>query len=187
MRRLLVVGVVPACVLACKGLTSVAASYDNVTAVLTVYPINGSAPGAPTAIGLFAGAPTHADQAFAYDLAFDLDTSGNVVLIPPRQLATLLSSPYSVGLQVVPGSFVALDHAPKSGYTVDSLLVVPLHTVVAIESHDFGRCQFAIKGQSYFSKLVVDSINPTTKRISATVTVDRSCGFYSFANGKPTD
>jgi len=185
--RLLIVGAAVAGVSACKGLTSVAASFDNVTEALTVYAINGSPPGAPTAISLFTGSPLHADQAFAYDLAFDLDTSGKVVLIPARQLATQLSSPYSVGLQVVPDSFAALTRAPKSGYTVDSLLVVGAHTVVAIESHDLARCQFAIKGQSYFSKLVVDSINLEQRKISATVTVNLNCGFTSFAAGRPQD
>jgi hypothetical protein len=185
--RLLLVGAAITGVSACKGLTSVSASFDNVTEALTVYPINGSPPGAPTALSLFAGSPSHADQAFAYDFAFDLDTSGRVVLIPARQLATQLSSPYSVGLQVVPGSFAALDRAPKSGYTVDSLLVIEAHMVVAIESHDVARCQFAIKGQSYFSKLIVDSINLELRKISATVTVNRNCGFTSFADGRPQD
>src|SRR5258708_395169 len=187
VRGPLVAAAAVAAVAACKGLTSVAASYDNGTAAVAVYPINGSPPGAPTAISPFGVLPTPADQAFAYDLAFDLDTSGKGGLIPAPQLATQLSNPYSVGLQVVPDSFAALKHAPKSGYTVDSLLVVPLHAVVAIESHDIGRCQFAIKGQSYFSKLVVDSINRALSKIFTTVTVNRSCGFYSFADGKPTD
>ncbi len=186
-RRLLVATAAVASLAACKSLTSVSASFDNVTAILVVYAINGSPPGSPTAISLFAGLPSHADQSFAYDFAFDLDTSGKVVLIPARQLATQLSSPYSVGMQVVPGLFAALTRAPKDGYTVDSLLVVAAHSVVAIESHDTGRCQFAIKGQSYFSKLVVDSINVAQRKISATVTVNRNCGFSSFADGRPTD
>lgn len=187
IRRLFIAAPAVAGLFACKSLTAVSASFDNVTEALSVYPINGSPPGAPTAISLFAGSPTHADQSFAYDFAFDLDTIGRVVLIPARQLATQFSTPYSVGLQVVPDSFVALTRAPKSGYTLDSLLVITAHTVVAIESHDISRCQFAIKGQSYFSKLVVDSINLTTRKISATVTVNRNCGFTSFADGRPQD
>lgn len=187
IRRLLVASVAVAGLSACKSLTSVEASFDNVSAALSVYAINGSPPGAPTAISLFSGFPAHADQAFAYDFAFDIDTTGKVVLIPARQLATQLSTPYSVGLQVVPGLFAAVDRAPKSGYTLDSLLVVGVHTVVVIESHDFSRCQFAIKGQSYFSKLVVDSINLAKRQISATVTVNRNCGFTSFADGRPKD
>src|SRR5207249_1344815 len=129
------------------------------------------------------GIPRHADQAFAYDLAFDLDTAGRVVLIPARQLATGFSNPYSVGLQKVTGSFGSVDRAPKSGYTVDSLLVIIPGSVVVIESHDAARCGFAIKGQTYFSKLIVDSIDVATRRIHATVAVNRNCGFYSFAAG----
>ena len=47
--------------------------------------------------------------------------------------------------------------------------------------------RLAIKGQSYFSKLVVDSIDLTTRKISTTITVNRNCGFRSFAEGKPKD
>lgn len=186
-RRLMAAGAAVAGLFACKGLTSIDASFDNATQAVSFFAINGSPPGAPTAMGLFAGFPLHADQAFAYDLAFDLDTSGKVVLIPARQLATQVSAPYSVGLQIVPGEFLAIARAPKSGYTVDSLLVVGVRTVVVIESHDVARCGFAIKGQSYFSRLVVDSVDLKTRKISTTITVNRNCGFYSFADGKPKD
>ena len=97
LRRLLCVAAGVAAVSACRGLTSIDASFDNVSDTLSFFAINGSPPGAPTAINLFTGVPSHADQAFAYDLAFDIDTAGNVVLIPARQLATQFSNPYSVG------------------------------------------------------------------------------------------
>jgi hypothetical protein len=185
--RLIVVGAAIAALSACKDLTSVDASFENVHDTLSFYGINGSPPGAPTAVNLFSGIPYHADQTFAYDLAFDIDTAGKVVLIPARQLATQFSSPYSVGLQSVPGTFAGLDHAPKGGYVVDSLLAVGVGTVVVVESHDAARCGFAIKGQSYFSKLVVTSIDLTTRKISTIIAVDRNCGFRSFAEGKPKD
>jgi hypothetical protein len=172
---------------ACSGLTSIDASFENVTDTVAFYPLNGSLPGAPTAMAFFNLIPTHADQGFAYDIAFDVNASGKVVLIPPRQLASQLANPYSVGLQTVTGTFAALTRAPKEGYTVDSLLVVSPGTVVAIESHDVVRCGFAIKGQSYFSKLIVDSIVGAERRIFTTLTVNRNCGFYSFADGKPKD
>lgn len=187
MRRLVAVGAAVAAVTACKGLTSIDASFDNVSDTLSVFALNGASPAAPTAINLFTGIPQHADQAFAYDLAFDIDTAGRVVLIPARALATQFSSPYSVGLQKVAGSFGSVDRAPKSGYTADSLMVIGLGNVVVIESHDAARCGFAIKGQSYFSKLVVDSVDVASRRIHALVFVNRNCGFYSFATGKPKD
>lgn len=187
LRRLLVASAAIGALVACSSLTSIDASFENFTDTVAFFPINGSLPGAPTAMSLFNGVPTHADQGFAYDFAFDLDASGKVVLIPPRQLASQLANPYSVGLQVVTGPFAALTRAPKNGYTVDSLLVVTPGTVVAVESHDLVRCGYAIKGQSYFSKLVIDSVVGADRRIFARATINRNCGFYSFADGKPKD
>lgn len=185
--RLVVVGASIAALVACSGLTSVDASFDNVSDTLAFYAINGSPPGAPTAVALFARLPYHADQGFAYDLAFDINANGKVVLIPARQLASQFANPYSVGLQVIPGTFAALDRAPKDGYTPDSLLVVGVGALVAIESHDAARCGFAIKGQSYYSKLVVDSVQLPARKIFTTIAVNRNCGFRSFAAGRPKD
>lgn len=172
----------------CKGLTSIDASFVNTTDSLDFYPLNDAAPGAPTAIDLFSQIHERADQNFAYDIAFDLTPDGRVLLIPSRALATGFSSPYSVGLQKIPNvAFAAVDRAPKDGYVVDSTLAVGIGTTVVIESHDFTRCASSIKGQSYFSKLVVTAIDSTTRKISTIVEVNRNCGFRSFADGKPTD
>ncbi len=172
---------------ACSNLTSIDASFPNFTDTTDFFAINGSPPGAPNTINLFSGAAARADQGFAYDLAFDIDASGRAVLIPARALATQFSNPYPVGLQVVPGTFAALNEAPKNGYTLDSTLAVSVGTVVAIESHDAATCQFAIKGGSYFSKLVVTAIDVPNRRISTILTVNRNCGFRSFADGLPKD
>jgi len=191
VRRLVAVGSAIAAmagISACRGLTSVEASFDNVSDSLDFYAINGAPPGAPTAINLYSGIASHANQVFAYDIAFDINAAGSVVLIPARLLATQFSTPYSVGLQRVAGtSFSALDHAPKDGYVVDSVLVVGVGAVVAIESHDAARCGFAIKGQTYFSKLVITSVDLTTRKIGTKIGVDRNCGFRSFADGRPKD
>src|SRR3954471_9939091 len=93
-----------ASVTACKGLTSIDASFDNVTDTLEFYPLNGSPPGAPTAINLFSGIRERADESFAYDLAFDVTADGHVLLIPARALAGGFAAPYSVGLQKIPSA-----------------------------------------------------------------------------------
>jgi hypothetical protein len=177
-----------ASVSACKGLTSIDASFDNITDTIDFYPINGSPPGAPTAIKLFSGVPQRADESFAYDVAFDLTSAGEVQIIPARALASGFASPYSVGLERIPNTdFDAVGSAPKSGYTNDSTMTVGPGTVVVIQSFDVNTCAISIKGQSYFSKLVVTSVDPATKKIRTVVEVNRNCGFRSFAEGKPKD
>jgi hypothetical protein len=53
-------------------------------------------------------------------IAFDIDKDGHPVIIPARALATTFSSPYSVGLQKVTGSFESVLDAPKDGYRPDT-------------------------------------------------------------------
>jgi hypothetical protein len=173
---------------ACSGLTSIDASFENVTDTVDFYPINDSPPGAPTAISLFTGLRARADQSFSYDLAFDLTPEGAVKLIPARALASAFGGANSVGLQKISDApFSTVVRAPKDGYVVDSTMTVGPGTVVVIQSFDLARCGGAIKGQSFFSKIVVKSVDPATRKISTVLTIDRNCGFRSFAEGKPKD
>ncbi|HEY6219992.1 MAG TPA: hypothetical protein VIV65_08035 [Gemmatimonadaceae bacterium] len=172
----------------CKDLTSIDASFDNVTDSLDFFMLNNSPIGTETAINLFTGHRLRADETFAYDIAFDMDSLYRIRIIPVRALATTHSSPYSVGLQKLTGaSFAQVTDAPRTGYVADSVITVTVGDVVAIESHDVTRCGFAIKGSSYFSKLVVTSIDTAVKKISTVIEVNRNCGFHSFAEGKPKD
>lgn len=184
-RRFLAGALAVLSIAACKEFTSVDASYANITDSQTLYALNGSPPGSANAVNLFSGAVFRADQRFGYDIAFDIDATGRVLIIPSKALATSFSGPYSVGLQTVPGSFEALLEAPTDGYRVDTALVVAKGGVVAIESHDLGTCAAAIKGNSYFSKLVVTDVDPVSRKIDVTITVNRNCGFRSFAAGIP--
>jgi hypothetical protein len=187
LRQLVAAGAAVASLAACKELTSIDASFPNVTESATLYTINGSPPGTPTAVNLFSTSIFRADQGFSFDVAFDMNAAGDVLLIPPRQLSSGFSAPYSVGLQVVPGPFEGVASAPKDGYRADSVLTVRKGAIVVVESHDTGNCAYAIKGQSFFSKIVITEVNTDLRQISVTMTVNRNCGFRSFAAGIPKD
>ena len=172
---------------ACKGLTSIDASFQNVTASDTVFALNGGPPNGVNTIKFFDGVVLHANQGFAFDVAFDLDASGNVVIIPVKAVSTTFpNTAYSVGLQRVTGSFPSVLEAPKDGYRADTAMTVGIGQTIVAESRDvIGVCAFSLKGQSYYSKLVIDEVDPLLKRIVFTVTVNRNCGFRSFAPGIP--
>jgi hypothetical protein len=172
---------------ACKELTEIDASYANVTATDTAYALNGSPPNAPNSIKFFDGIVDHADQGFAFDVAFDIDASGNVKVIPARALATSFTGPYSVALQKSDKAFAALLEAPKDGYKADTTVVLGAGETVIAESRDNQACQFSLKGQAYYSKIVIDEIDLPKRRIVFTVTVNRNCGFRSFEPGIPRD
>lgn len=175
-------------VAACKGLTTIDASLQNQTGTDTVYALNGGPPGAPNAFRFFLGIPVRADVSFGFDVAFDIDQNGDVVVIPVRALATNFSNPYSVALQTVPGAFETILQAPKDGYRPDTSTTIAVGQTIVAESRDFfGVCLNSLKGQSYFSKLFVKEVDPTQRRIVFLVTVDRNCGFRSFAPGFPEE
>ena len=188
--RILAVIAVAATVAGCKGLQAIEPSFQNVTASDTVYALNGSPPGAPTSLNFFQGLVDRADQGFGFDVAFDIDQTGNVVIIPVRALATTFTNPYSVALQKVSGPFEAVAKAPENGYRPDTAMVVLVGETIVAESRDNangGTCSFSLKGQAFYSKLVVTEVDLDKRRIAFTVTVNRNCGFRSFAPGFPDD
>ncbi|HET9424835.1 MAG TPA: hypothetical protein VFO55_05640 [Gemmatimonadaceae bacterium] len=174
---------------ACKELTSIDASFQNVTIADTVYSLNGSPPAAHNAIKLFDLATRRADQGFSYDIAFDIDAAGNAVIIPARAVATNFSSPYSVALLAVPGTFESVLSAPEDvDYRPDTATTIPVGQIMIIESRDnAGMCLYSLKGSSYFSKLVITHVDPVKRTLGFTATINRNCGFRSFEPGIPRD
>jgi len=172
---------------ACGDFTGVPASLPTVTTTGTVYAINGAPVGAPTAFHMFSGTLLPANASFVFDVAFDLDATGNAILLPQRTVATGLTSTHTVSLQKVAGQFDALTSAPKSGYRADTALVVPINQVVAIQSSDPNACGVSLTGSTLYAKLVVTAIDRAAKQLTVLYTVDPNCGFFSFASGLPKD
>lgn len=172
---------------ACGDLTGVPASLPTLTDSGTVYALNGAPPGAPTALHVYSGTLLPATAAFVFDVAFDIDTAGHVLMIPQRVVATGLSSSHSVGLLSVSGDFDALTSAPKSGYRADTTLITKPGQVVAIQSSDPNACSISLTGSTLYAKVVVTAIDVVQKTLSVRFAVDPNCGFVSFASGVPKD
>jgi hypothetical protein len=172
---------------ACGDLTGVPASLPTVTQTGTVYAINGAPVGAPTALHVFSGTLLAANASFIFDVAFDIDASGNAVVLPQRAVATGLTATHTVSLQKVSGDFDALTSAPKSGYHADSAIVTSLNQVVVIQSSDPNACGVSLTGSTLYAKLVVTAIDRAARQLTVLYTVDPNCGFVSFAAGLPKD
>ena len=173
--------------LACGDFTGVPASLPTLTDSGTVYALNGAPAGAPTALHFFAGQLVPADANFLFDIAFDIDSSGRVVYMPQRVVASALATTHSVGLRTMPDSFEAVTSAPKSGYRADTALVAARNIVVVAQSNDPNTCGISLTGSSIYAKIVVTSVDPATRQLKVRFTVDPNCGFVSFAPGIPKD
>ena len=183
----LIAAVLSVAALACSDFTAVPASLPTITDSGTVYALNGAPPGAPTALHFFAGQLVPADANFLFDVAFDIDSSGKVVYMPQRVVASALAPTHSVGLRTAPDSFDAVTSAPKSGYRADTSLVTAPNVVVLAQSTDANTCGVSLTGSSIYAKIVVTGVDLATRQLKVRYTVDPNCGFVSFASGIPKD
>jgi hypothetical protein len=170
----------------CKDLTQPKAQLSIFGDSTTVYALNGAPPGAPTALYMFTGQPVAADASFRFDVAYDIDPTGAIVLLPVRAVGNgLASSPHRVGLLISTEPFDAINEAPKSGYRYDSSTVVRVGQAVLVQSADPIACATSLFGTTIYGKLVVDSINRSTRRLHTRYRVDPNCGFVSLGTGIP--
>jgi len=180
----LAVGTVAIATASCKGLTDLPAGLSTVADSGIIYAINGAPSGAPTAVHFFTGSRTAADASFFFDVAFDIDASGNVVLLPQRTVASQLTTTHGVGLQKSSLAYDAITSGIKSGYRADTALVVNPGQVVLVQVQD-PACAVSIASTSIYGKLVVLSVDTAARTMQIQYASDPNCGFLSFQPGIP--
>jgi hypothetical protein len=183
----LVGAAVIACAVSCGSLTGVPASLPTTSDSGLVYAINGAPPGAPSALHVFSGTLQPADANFAFDVAFDIDANGQVVVLPQRAVASGLATTHTVALQTVSTSYDALVSAPRSGYRADTALVTTVNRVIVVQSQDANACGVSLTGTTLYGKIVVTSVDVQARQLTIKYTTDPNCGFFSFAAGLPKD
>jgi hypothetical protein len=172
---------------ACGTLTGVPASLDTIIDSGTIYAINGAPPGAPTALYLFGGTLIAADANFVFDIAFDIDSAGHIVVLPQRAVASGLATTHTVALQTSGSTYDGLGQAPKNGYRADTAAIITPGQVIVVQSQDPNACSTSITGTTLYGKVVVDSMNAASRKLFIRYTTDPNCGFFSFAAGLPKD
>jgi hypothetical protein len=169
--------------IACGDPTKPKASFVTSEASYTLYALTGAPVNAVTALHFLGGA-TRADASFSFDVAFDLDASGKVLVYPVRTIGGGLGGSLKqlgiltrVGLQAVPGSFDAVTAAPATGYDTLSVQTIAPGAVLVAEVIDYATCVNSLGGQTMYSKLTVDSVDQRARRIYARAAVDPNCGY----------
>lgn len=171
---------------ACGALKPPKAQFATLATAPIVFAMNGAAPGSPAGIDFLSASAVTLDANFQFNVALDLDSAGQVVIYPAKDVANGLTSTISVGLQPISGTFDAYTDARKNGYTFDSTLVVPVGQVVGVNVLDPSTCTVYSLGTSYYAKFVVDSVNLAERAMFTRVTSDPNCGYVSFTPGLPT-
>lgn len=123
-----------------------------------------------------------------FDLAFDINTDGKVVIYPVRTLVPFAPAPQggapSIGLRKSPSDFDLIELAPTGGYVADTAVVVSRGETYLFKLITSG-CAY---GEPLYGKLIVDSILPAERRLQVRALTNRNCGGYrSLATGVPTN
>jgi hypothetical protein len=171
----------------CGTLTGLPASLPTITDSGAVYAINGAPAGAPSALHLFTGTLLPADANFIFDIAFDINSDGNVVVLPNRAVASALAPTHTVALQTLNATFESVDRAPKNGYRADTAVVAHTNQLILVQSQDPNACGTSLTGTTIYAKIIVTAIDPVARKLTIRYSTDPNCGFFSFASGLPKD
>ncbi len=171
---------------ACDDPALLRAQLPTVQDVYTVFALTGTPAAYPSGINTYVRAPVRVDGNASFDVAFDIDNDGHVVLYPVQKIVSSISSTRRVGLRKVAGTFEEVAIAPTGTYS-DSAVVAADGDIIVVQSQRNGSgdvCQFDISPFIY-TKVLVDSIAVDTRTIVLQTVMDPNCGFRSFEAGIP--
>jgi hypothetical protein len=170
---------------ACGGPTSIQGTTQNATQPFFVHALSGSPLATATAIAFLGRAVTRVDGSFNFDVAFDIDASGNVVLLTPELVGQNPAGNRLVGIITGIGSYDLITEAPLSGYTVDSATVVRRGQAVAVQAQE-PVCLTSNPSAPYlYAKIVIDSIDLAGRGIYGRTMIGGDCGFRQLIAGFP--
>ena len=173
-----------AMVVACDDPLKNRASQTNTNQTFAVSALSGSLLNAPVALNLVNKSITRLDGDFDFDLAFDINRAGQIVVLPLGLVGTPLGGAHLVGLQRVTGTYDEVTEAPKSGYVFDSTMVVTTGSVLAVQAQET-ICSGSLTPY-IFAKVAIDSVNKTTRMLYGHTLINLNCGFRSLVVGTPS-
>lgn len=179
--RLLSVAITSGVAAACGDTQRLPAMGAVFSDTLMVYALSGTPVSYPTALNVQELAVVRATGVFDYEIAFDIDATGNAVLYPMELLVAEEAPVRRVGLQKLDVPFESLTSAPRTGYVYDQPLTLAAGESVAIEAAV--PCQYPYP-QVVFAKLMVDSVSTAKRAIYFRAVSDPSCGFRSLVPGE---
>ena len=168
---------------ACGDLTKTTAQFTNENQPFFVHALSGSALPFTTALLMPTRTVTRVDGALSFDVAFDLNSAGDIVLLPVNTVGQGTSGGHAVGILKPGGAYENILEAPRTGYRVDSITVVKRGEAVIIQSQE-PSCGFSISPYLH-AKLVIDSVDVSGRAMFGRTTININCGFRSLKSGLP--
>ncbi len=159
------------------------AQYANEPFTYSVYGMSGAGPAnAPAALDLVGRQAVKVDGNFAFDIAFDFDGTGKILVIPQKLVGTPLSGARVVALQRISGAYESIVESPRDNWQLDSVVTVIPGETVGIRLTT-ASCLYQLSSEMV-AKIVIDSLK-TGGLIFGRGVINPNCGFRSFADGIP--
>jgi hypothetical protein len=149
-----------------------------------VYSVSQTPVNVPAAFNIVFFTPLRLEPTYGFDLVFDIDEAGEVVLIPVRLVGGAVTAARHVGLQKITVPYDDVKQAPTSGYNPDSTVTLGVGEGAIVELQT-SICEFQ-SSQLVYAKLQIKAIDPVSRTIVFRITYDPNCGFKSFLPGLPT-
>ena len=106
------------------------------------------------------------------DFALDINGNGEVVAIPRSKVVTC-RTPCQLGVQLIPPATTKFDElydAPKTGYTYDSLTVIPVGVSAVFVSKEVFCEPSNISTYDIYAKMIIDSVKGSKPRSCSAAT-----------------
>lgn len=171
---------------------AIRASLQTTLDTMVAFPLGGGQPLLPSALDLFGRAVVRpglrAGVVPNFDVAFDVDAEGRVLLYPTGAIASAPAGSPRAGFQVSSSAFDALAIAPRDGYRFDSVQVATAGQTIVIAGQGVSGSGIICGTSSpLHAKLVVDSVASATGAVHFRVRTNPNRGFRALTPGIPEE
>jgi hypothetical protein len=167
----------------CSDPLKATAQYDNTDQPFSVHALTGAPLPFATALALPAKSVTRVDGTFSFDVAFDLNAQGDIVLLPVRVVGQNPTGSRQVGILKPGGAYESIGLAPLTGYVLDSVTVLKKGEPAIIQAQE-SACALSLSPYMY-ARIVIDSVDLVARAMYGRATININCGFRSLKTGLP--
>lgn len=170
-------------VAACEDPFAPKADLSNIDTTVEVWALTGTPANFPTVFLVPQRLTVRPDAAASFDLGFDIDTLGRLLVLPVGDVVTSTTQHRRVGLIRTTEPYANIVEAPRTGWVFDSTVAVAVGEIFIVRVQtQFCANQFQ---SEVYAKFMVDSVFPVERRIKLSGRVNPNCGFRSFLSGIP--
>jgi len=161
------------------------AFFTNIESTVSLYALTRTPVSLPSGYSITGRQPIRTEQGSPFDFAFDIDSTGQPVILPTGPLKLGQQS----GIKLSAQDYDSIKFAPTTGYNVDSAQVVHENTVLLAMTRAT-PCQSSIGfAAPFYAKLHVLAIDTTStpngRRIDFVIITDVNCGYRGLELGLP--